>query len=298
MAKVGFFTPIRFFSLYETSPMQRLLEKVDGYFYLGGRIAFIRQVDQKDKAFIQLGNQSFLKSAFKAASYFTVFLPLIPLTTKCKNKPLSIICFCSAIPVLVMLLTKIVLRYMYPYEIYENKNLSKKPSANQPIDPSVNDNPWEKSPIDQLATPSNKPLAHQPIDLSVIDTLWLNLHEECTVDASQFNTTVAPYIPTEPLTLRQAATDVINAINKAIEEKSDVNPQASIEEKHTIILKPKEPWVQKHEGSKLYFYEEHCPAPNEPANKCWLHKILTALADKNYIQFKTSNRTPGYTIQT
>ncbi len=152
------------------------------------------------------------------------------------------------------------------------------------------------------STPAAKSLAHQPIDLSVIDTLGLDLDEEATVDASKFEAILANYIPTNPFTLRQAATEVITKINKAIEEKSSQNPQASRQEKHSIILNTEAPWVKK--GSNLYFYEQCCGGLSEPfaldkeqAGKLWFYRIIQALVDKTHIKIIRSYNS-SYFIQT
>jgi hypothetical protein len=288
MAKVSFFTPIDFGNQTKSFG-QRLLEKVDDYFYLGGKKAIV--LDPIDAvAFLIPREQSLLKTCLKVASYFTIFLPIIPLINKTEYQSLAKTHFIYYLSLLVpiMLLTKVILRYIYSYEdAYTREKPIKKPS--QPTTPSIN------HPDKTI-----KPLAHQPIDLSVIDTLGLNLDEACTVDASKFSTIFAPYIPTEPLTLRQAATEVITEINKAIQEKTEANPQVSIEEKHNIVLKAKAPWEGG--GSNLHFYEQYCPSPssfanNEQLSKVWLNRILNALVDKNYIQFKTTSRGNGYLIQ-
>src|SRR5579872_3470827 len=125
MAEVSFFTPIIFIT-QPKSYAKRLLAVVDDYFYLGGRQALSYDWDPWNPYVrMENGSQSLLKTSLKVISYFTIFLPLIPLITKTGNKSLSTICFCSAFFLPGMLLTKIVLRYMYPCEIFENKEPSK-----------------------------------------------------------------------------------------------------------------------------------------------------------------------------
>jgi hypothetical protein len=119
MAEVSFFTPIIFIN-QPKSYAKRLLAVVDDYFYLGGRQALA--YDWDPYVTMENGSQSLLKTSLKVISYFTIFLPLIPLISKTGNKSLSTICFCSAFLLPAMLLTKIVLRYMYPYEIFERYN--------------------------------------------------------------------------------------------------------------------------------------------------------------------------------
>ena len=92
MAKVSFFTPVSFGN-QPKSNTEWLLEKVDGYFYLGGRKAHIIKINQETKAVLVNENQSCAMTCFKVASYFTIALPT------------------------VMLITKAILRYTHYYDI-------------------------------------------------------------------------------------------------------------------------------------------------------------------------------------
>jgi len=240
--KVGFFTPINFGN-QPTSTTEWLLEKADGFFYLGGPKAHIIKTNQ---AVLVNENQSLLVTCFKVASYFTIFLPTIPLLTQVEN-PLAILsCFALLVP--IMLIAKVVLRYTHSYEIDD--------------------------------------LAHQPIDPSVIDTLGLDLDEEGRVDAqtlgslTQFEC-LSQYIPSKPFTLGQAATEVIAKINEAIQEKSITDPQASVKEKHRIFLRTDPPWVTG--GSNLYFYKLINFSMID-SEQIWLNRIIQALVAKKHIQ--------------
>jgi hypothetical protein len=149
---------------------------------------------------------------------------------------------------------------------------------------------------------SAKPLAHQPIDLSVIDTLGLDLDEEATVDANLIDKGYGLRIPTETFTLGQAATEVITKINEAIVEKSKTNPQASIQEKHSILLTANRPYMKN--GSNLFYYKEFCgdlsssiTLNSEKVRNFWLNRIIKALVDKKHIQLTNWNG-HGYFIQT
>lgn len=269
-SKVGFFTAVNFGN-QPKSNTEWLLEKVDGCFYLGGPKAHIIKTDQEAKAVLVNESQSLLMTCLKAASYFTILLPTISLITKAENplattylKALS--CFALIVPIL--LIAKTILRCTHSYK------------------------------IDAKAI---KSLAHQKIDPAVIDTLELDLDEEATVDTSTFRSGVAEYIQTKPFTLRQAATEIIDEINAAIQEKSDAHPQASEQEKHNIVLKVGAPWMKK--ASNLYFYANCCGVPSEPftlsteqVSKLWLNRIIQALVDRKHIQFITSNG-HGYFIQ-
>jgi len=243
MAKVGFFTPICFETRFKTYP-QRILEKVDNYFYLGGLKAHLVPFSKRHStAALKEENQSLIITGLKVLSYFTIFLPSIPSLTKSENKSFAQICFYSAFFVPTMLLAKVALRYFL-----DNSTV----------------------------------LAHQPIDLSVIESLGLNLDEETTLDASKFESKHQNNIPTYPLTLRQAATDVINGINTAL-RANNKRLIASITDLRTVYLEPKAPW--KEDGSNLYFYDQYCPSQETGKQQKWLHRILKALEGKEYIQF-------------
>jgi hypothetical protein len=270
MAKVSFFTPINFGN-QPKSTTEWLLEKADGFFYLGGPKAHLIKTDQGTKAVLVNERQSLLMTCFKVASYFTILLPTIPFFTQVEN-PLTMTCLkvlsCFAFLVPIILIAKAVLRCTHSYEI-DARSIKSRP--------------------------------HQPIDPSVIDTLELNLDEEATVDASEFDEMLAPYIPTK-FTLRQAATEVIAKINEAILKKPIANPLASEQEKHSILLKTERPWMKN--GSNLYFYAEYCGIPSnsgwflnaEQTSKLWLNRIIQALEDRNHIQLIASNG-HGYYIQ-
>ena len=295
MAKVSFFTPINFGN-QPKSTTEWLLEKADGFFYLGGPKAHIIKTDKGAKAVLVDEEQSFGMTCLKVMCHFSIFQPALSfsldptLFTHLIKRTRGAILLPSLLPV-ALLVTKVVLRCIHSYEIEE-----------EPIDPSVIEKPGpnldeKKVTVDtsKIDDPSIKPLAHQLIDPSVIDTLGLDLDEEATVDGSKFKPIVISYIPKEPFTLRQAVRDVITKINEAIQRKSIANPQASEEDKHLILLSTAAPWDETN-GSDLHFYDGYC-GEQEQDNNFWLKRILQALVDKNHIQL-IGTRVNGYIIQT
>ncbi len=77
MSQISFFTPLEF-KKAETF-LQKSLEKVDHYFYLGGKKAIVLS---DDTIVLQKGESSLLSTAAKVLSYATVVLPLIMLIAK------------------------------------------------------------------------------------------------------------------------------------------------------------------------------------------------------------------------
>ncbi len=87
MPSINFFTPVVYNK--ETngtvSTIDFITSKVDDYFYLGGKKAYVIQgktKDGKEKVFLFKGNPSFLATAIKIASYLTILIPLIFLLFK------------------------------------------------------------------------------------------------------------------------------------------------------------------------------------------------------------------------
>ncbi|MBS4166975.1 MULTISPECIES: DUF648 domain-containing protein [unclassified Neochlamydia] len=84
MSKLSFFTPIT----YQTSPKSTalfLLEKVDNYFYLGGKKAQVIQGRTKtgqEKVILSETRSSVLARVGRFLSYFTIIIPLIMLIAK------------------------------------------------------------------------------------------------------------------------------------------------------------------------------------------------------------------------
>src|SRR4029077_14838941 len=84
MDKVSFFTPVDYGSHPKTL-FQCCLEKIDAYFYLGGRkVRVIPGVMEKNSQGVEWvsGRSSMLATLVKIASYFTIILPLIMLAAK------------------------------------------------------------------------------------------------------------------------------------------------------------------------------------------------------------------------
>lgn len=259
--KVGFFTPVSF-GTQPKSSAEWLLEKVDGYFYLGGPKAHILktyhpmktgEVQEEAKAVLVNENQSFLMTCLKVASYFTILLPTIPLITKAEI-PLALSYFALVLP--IMLITKAILRLTHSYEIDRR---------------SIKDRP------------------HQQINLEVLETLELSLNEQAAVDASKIDSIHPQEIPTKHFTLRQAATEVIANINEAIAVNCTTRPEASLKEKHCVVISTAPPWIEN--GSNLYYYAHCLGVPfesfvtdQEQLKNSWFNRILKALADRNHIQ--------------
>lgn len=83
MNRISFFTPV----YYEDKPKSTkefLLEKVDAYFYLGGRRArvIVRTEENSQEVDLVADSPSMLTTSIKIASYFTIVIPLIILTAK------------------------------------------------------------------------------------------------------------------------------------------------------------------------------------------------------------------------
>jgi hypothetical protein len=84
MTKLNFFTAVA----YQTPPKSTasfLLEKIDNYFYLGGKKAYIihgRTKIGQEKAILSETRSSLLARVGKVLSYFTIIIPLIMLVAK------------------------------------------------------------------------------------------------------------------------------------------------------------------------------------------------------------------------
>ena len=81
MNKLNFFTPIVYKSK-DTPLSSRVLQKVDNYFYLGGKKAYVIQSKNNDKVVLSHSQCSRIAIAVKVLSYSTIFLPLIMLGIK------------------------------------------------------------------------------------------------------------------------------------------------------------------------------------------------------------------------
>jgi len=84
MAGISFFTPVEYGNQV-TSFGERLTEAVDGYFYLGGRVAVIipgMVRNGSQEVSIQNNDTVWWKTALKVLSYMTVILPVILLIAK------------------------------------------------------------------------------------------------------------------------------------------------------------------------------------------------------------------------
>ncbi len=84
MSDLHFFTPITYGTLPKTTS-QSLLEATDAYFYLGGKRAYViaGRVEQgKEGVLLLEESSSFVVSALKVASYFTIVIPLLVLVVK------------------------------------------------------------------------------------------------------------------------------------------------------------------------------------------------------------------------
>ncbi len=81
MKKIGFFTPVT----YQAAP-NRLLEKVDAYFFLGGQKAVVlagKKENGRERVVLsQHERRPMIESAAKVASYCTVVIPLLLLALK------------------------------------------------------------------------------------------------------------------------------------------------------------------------------------------------------------------------
>jgi hypothetical protein len=83
MNKISFFTPV----YYEDKPKsikEFFLEKVDAYFYLGGRKARVISGLKEDSQEVELvrSSPSIFTTSLKVASYITIIIPLIMLVAK------------------------------------------------------------------------------------------------------------------------------------------------------------------------------------------------------------------------
>lgn len=84
MSSVGFFTALRFENK-DLTCRQTLTQKVDSYFYFGGRHAKVLQGstrDGKDVAFLAQGSTSKMVQVAIIVSFFTVIIPLVLLLAK------------------------------------------------------------------------------------------------------------------------------------------------------------------------------------------------------------------------
>ncbi|MFY7842779.1 MAG: hypothetical protein ACOVOR_02045 [Rhabdochlamydiaceae bacterium] len=111
---ISFFTPIQY-RYYPISWRQRMIESIDAYFHLGGRVAIVLGPPDKDgKEPIQFQNSPFFcwQSVLKVMSYVSSFFSAIaailfvPIVARSTIQVLAVL---SSFPVL-MLITKIALR--------------------------------------------------------------------------------------------------------------------------------------------------------------------------------------------
>jgi hypothetical protein len=152
------------------------------------------------------------------------------------------------------------------------------PCSCQAVDSHISNNNDPELPADYVGNPT-------PGFLNCnLTTLGLDLNEKATVNRGNFQEFCHRYIPDE-FSLRDAVTDVITAINKVVQ-----TTQRSPKGDGFIIINTREPWVKF--GSNLFFYENYCGLPadqlilgQEYRGKDWLSRILTALVDKNYIEY-------------
>lgn len=252
--KVGFFTPVSFGNQSKSSA-ETLLEKIDDYFYLGGPKARIFKTyhpmktgEVQEEAKAVLVNEN---QSFRATCLKVISyfaLALPAIPLITKSEtPLALSCFALVLP--LMLITKAILRLTHAYE----------------IDPR-----------------SIKAHAHQQINPEVIETLELNLEEEWTTVL----TDSCSQVPTL-FTLRQAATEIITKINEAIQQNFNTNPEASIKDKHNVVLYTSPPWIEN--GSNLFYYKkccgvQSCMSADEQIKNLWFNRIIQALEDRNHIQ--------------
>lgn len=85
MVRVHFFTPVTFDSPSK-SKQEDFIEKVDGYFYLGGKRAYVISTDRKGdlerKARLLKDKSPCYITALKILSYFTIVIPFVMLIAK------------------------------------------------------------------------------------------------------------------------------------------------------------------------------------------------------------------------
>lgn len=84
MESISFFTPVDFGSHAKTFT-ESLTERVDNYFYLGGKKAYVIPaaiVNGSQGVEIVEEEQSLLKTCIKVATYFTLVLPVILMVLK------------------------------------------------------------------------------------------------------------------------------------------------------------------------------------------------------------------------
>ena len=81
-----FFTSIHYSDNFQKTNEQKLLEKVDDYFFLKGKVAEVEpnsiQKEIENVCIVPQANFSFFKTALKVASYFTIVIPLIVFVAK------------------------------------------------------------------------------------------------------------------------------------------------------------------------------------------------------------------------
>ncbi|KAF3361816.1 Uncharacterized protein PHSC3_001582 [Chlamydiales bacterium STE3] len=81
MPEISFFTALQYNQSHKKSRCEFLLEKVDNYFYLGGKKAYVLQDGREGIVFSQ-ANTSCLEKIAKITSYLTIIIPAILLITK------------------------------------------------------------------------------------------------------------------------------------------------------------------------------------------------------------------------
>lgn len=140
MADISFFTPVK----YENSPVsfeQKLMEKIDSYFYLGGRVAVLIPgsfQNGSQEVILREETTNFYLTALKVISY--AVLTIIPV---------------------ILLITKAVLRSKYRFHVCEAQPTLPRPHNQQPQLPVLHiDQPAPSVPYIKLPPES---IIQQPI---------------------------------------------------------------------------------------------------------------------------------------
>lgn len=79
--KINFFTPITFEN-EPKSTREKWIQRIDDYFFLGGKKAVVLNLDQRDLVVTSTFKQKWYVTALKVVSYTTLILPLIGLIAK------------------------------------------------------------------------------------------------------------------------------------------------------------------------------------------------------------------------
>lgn len=265
MDKLNFFTSVKY-NNPDKSFSDYLLEKVDNYFYLGGRKAiWLGRKDGVEEVFLAKVNSSKLMSVAKIVSYFTVVIPLI------------------------MLLVKACLRSTHNFKVIDKpeNNYSKLMDLLKPKGPR--EDPIESAKKLQEFYQRNGIIGNEPIQVDM-ESLGLNLDEEAQYEKFIGYTDNEWKYETVTVTLRKVTEETIAEINECIKNNSD---KISIKDKRKVCL-----GMHPEDPLKSYRYLGNPSTTNEWEDKdLWLKRIVQALIDKKHIFKLDEIDGNGYHIQ-